>query len=100
LASLHNKREQEHYRKAIWEYIQLLLKTIDKEPQEQGYEFCRWMGERLATYLGLAEKVTQKEHKDQLTNEVVLNNKLFSGSFTHRLLFLILHPPKVASAPN
>jgi len=51
-------------------------------------------------YLGLAEKVTQKEHKDELTNEVVLNNKLFSRSFTHRLLFLILHPPKVASAPN
>jgi hypothetical protein len=51
LASLHNKREQEHYRKATWEYIQLLLETIDKEPQELGYEFCRWMGERLATYL-------------------------------------------------
>ena len=46
-------------------------------------------------YLGLAEKVTQKEHKDELTNEVVLNNKLFSRSFTHRLLFLILHPQKL-----
>jgi transposase len=51
LASLHNKREQEHYRKATWEYIQLLLETIDKEPQELGYEFGRWTGERLATYL-------------------------------------------------
>ena len=51
LASLHNKREQKHYRKSTWEYIQLLLETIDKEPQELGYEFCRWMGERLATYL-------------------------------------------------
>ena len=51
LASLENKREQEHYRKATWEYIQLLLETIDKEPQELGYEFSRWMGERLATYL-------------------------------------------------
>ncbi len=51
LASLHNKREQEHYRKSTWEYIQLLLETIDKEPQELGYKFCRWIGERLATYL-------------------------------------------------
>jgi transposase len=51
LASLHNKREQEHYRKATWEYIQLLLETIDKEPQELGYEFGRWTGERLATHL-------------------------------------------------
>jgi transposase len=28
-----------------------LLETIDKEPQELGYEFGRWTGERLATYL-------------------------------------------------
>ena len=51
LASLSNKREQEYYRKATDEYIQLLLETRDKEPQELGYEFGRWTGERLATYL-------------------------------------------------
>jgi transposase len=51
LASLENKREQEHYRKATSEYIQLLLEIIKKEPQELGYEFGRWTGERLATYL-------------------------------------------------
>lgn len=51
LTSLSNKREQEHYRKATDEYIQLLLKIIDKEPQDLGYEFGRWTGERLATYL-------------------------------------------------
>jgi transposase len=28
-----------------------LLQTIDKEPQELGYEFGRWTGELLATYL-------------------------------------------------
>lgn len=28
-----------------------MLETIDKEPQELGYEFGRWTGERLATYL-------------------------------------------------
>ena len=51
LESLHNKREQESYRKATPEYIKLLLETVDKEPQELGYEFGRWTGERLATYL-------------------------------------------------
>jgi len=51
LETLHNKREYEHYRKATPEYIELLLKTLDKEPSELGYEFGRWTAERLATYL-------------------------------------------------
>lgn len=51
LESLHNKREQASYRKASPEYIQLLLDTVDTQPQELGYEFGRWTGERLATYL-------------------------------------------------
>lgn len=51
LESLQNKREQEHYRKATPEYIQLLLEMLGKEPAELGYEFGRWTGERLATYL-------------------------------------------------
>jgi transposase len=54
LDSLHNKREQENYRKATPEYLKLLLETVEKEPSELGYEFGRWTGERLATYL--AEK--------------------------------------------
>jgi transposase len=51
LESLHNKREQESYRKATPEYIQLLVETVEKQPEELGYEFGRWTGERLATYL-------------------------------------------------
>ncbi len=51
LESLHNKREQEHDRKATPEYVQHLLKTVDKQPSELGYEFGRWTAERLATYL-------------------------------------------------
>lgn len=49
LESLHNKRDQESYRKAISKYINMLLDTVDKSPQE--LEFGRWTGERLATYL-------------------------------------------------
>ena len=51
LESLHNKREYEHYRKVTPEYIELLLKTADKQPSDLGYEFGRWTAERLATYL-------------------------------------------------
>ncbi|NMF61336.1 IS630 family transposase [Brasilonema octagenarum UFV-E1] len=51
LETLHNKREYEHYWKATPEYIELLLKTVDKEPSDLGYEFGRWTAERLATYL-------------------------------------------------
>ncbi len=51
LDTLHNKREYEHYRKATAEYIELLLKTVDSQPSDNGYEFGRWTAERLATYL-------------------------------------------------
>lgn len=51
LESLQNQRNQESHRKASVEYIRLLLETVDKEPSELGYEFGRWSGERLATYL-------------------------------------------------
>ena len=51
LETLRNKRDDEHYRKATPEYIELLLEIVDKEPSALGYEFGRWTAERLATYL-------------------------------------------------
>ena len=51
LESLHNKREEEHYRKATPEYINKLMETTEKDPSELGYEFGRWTTERLSTYL-------------------------------------------------
>src|SRR4028118_421534 len=51
LETLHNKREYEHYRKATPEYIELLLKTVERRPSDLGYELGRWTAERLATYL-------------------------------------------------
>lgn len=51
LSSLRNKREYEHYRKATTEYVELLLKTVERKPSDLGYEFGRWTAERLATYL-------------------------------------------------
>ena len=44
-----------NHKKATDKYIEILLETIDKEPEELGYEFGRWTAQRLATYL---EKIT------------------------------------------
>jgi transposase len=51
LESLQDQREQGNHRKVTEAYIQLLLEVIEKEPEKLGYEFGRWTGERLATYL-------------------------------------------------
>lgn len=50
-----DKRSLGNFRKATAEYEKILLETIDKNPEEYGYEFGRWTAARLATYL---EKVT------------------------------------------
>ncbi len=42
---------QGNNRKATDKYIEILLKTIDKDPKELGYEFGRWTTRRLAVYL-------------------------------------------------
>lgn len=51
LNSLRDQRELGNYRKVTDKYIQLLMQVIEQEPSELGYEFGRWTGERLATYL-------------------------------------------------
>ncbi len=40
-----------NHKKATDKYIEILLETINKDPQELGYEFGRWTAQRLATYL-------------------------------------------------
>ncbi|MBW4617313.1 MAG: IS630 family transposase [Desmonostoc vinosum HA7617-LM4] len=55
LESLKDERMKGNHKKATDKYIEILLETIDKEPQELGYEFGRWTAQRLATYL---EKLT------------------------------------------
>jgi transposase len=51
LESLQDRREKGNYQKATTEYIDLLMETIEKNPNELGYEFGRWSTARLATYL-------------------------------------------------
>ena len=51
LESLKDERMKGNHQKATKQYIEILLKTIEIEPQELGYEFGRWSAQRLATYL-------------------------------------------------
>jgi transposase len=44
-------RREGNFRKITQEYEDLLLKVIEKEPAEYGYEFGRWTAARLATHL-------------------------------------------------
>jgi transposase len=55
LDSFSDKRSSGNFRKVTPEYETMLIDTIDKEPEEYGYEFGRWTAARLATHL---EKVT------------------------------------------
>ena len=51
LESLKDERMKGNHKKATEKYIEILLGTIEKEPQELGYDFGRWSAQRLATYL-------------------------------------------------
>ena len=51
LESLIDKKMKGNHKKATDKYIDILLKTIEKDPQELGYNFGRWTAQRLATYL-------------------------------------------------
>jgi transposase len=51
LESLKDERMKGNHQKATEKYLEILLETIEKEPEELGYEFGRWSAQRLATYL-------------------------------------------------
>jgi transposase len=51
LESLKDKRMKGNHQKATEKYIEILLKTIEKDPEELGYKFGRWSAQRLAIYL-------------------------------------------------
>lgn len=51
LESLKDDRMKGNHRKITDKYIEILMETVEKEPQELGYQFGRWTGQRLAIYL-------------------------------------------------
>lgn len=51
LQSLRDKREEGNFRKATKAYEELLLVTIEEDPENYGYDFGRWTAARLALHL-------------------------------------------------
>ena len=51
LESLKVERMKGNYQKVTDSYQEILLETIEKEPEELGYDFGRWTAQRLAVYL-------------------------------------------------
>jgi transposase len=51
LESLIDERMKGNQKKVTDKYLEILLETIEKAPQELGYDFGRWTAQRLATYL-------------------------------------------------
>ena len=51
LESFKDNRMKDNYRKATEKYINLLLQTLELEPEKYGYEFGRQTTARLAIYL-------------------------------------------------
>lgn len=51
LESLKDERMKGNHHKITEKYLKILLDTVDKEPQEFGYEFGRWTAKRLAKHL-------------------------------------------------
>jgi transposase len=51
LESLKDEKMKGNHEKATDKYIEILLQTLDKKPEELGYEFGRWTAQRLAAYL-------------------------------------------------
>lgn len=54
LESLKDERMKGNHTKVTEQYIEILLETIDQEPEALGYAFGRWTAQRLATYLEIA----------------------------------------------
>ena len=80
IESLKDKRQQGNYRKATEQYIKLLLEVVELPPHELGYEFGRWTGERLSTYL--QQQTGIKLSSKQISRILQKKTKFISGQST------------------
>ncbi|BAQ66940.1 mobile element protein (plasmid) [Geminocystis sp. NIES-3709] len=72
--SLQDKRRKGNQTKATDKYIERLLEVVDKNPEDFGYDFGRWTGQRLSEHL---EKETGiKLSKSQVVR--ILKRKKYS----------------------
>jgi transposase len=75
METLKDKRMEGNHRKATEKYIEILLETVEKKPEELGYEFGRWTAKRLATYL--EEKTGIKLSSSQVTRILERKNYVY-----------------------
>lgn len=75
LESLKDERMKGNNTKATDKYIEILLETVEKEPEELGYEFGRWTGERLATYL---EQITEIKLSGSQVRRILKKKSMFT----------------------
>jgi len=76
LESLEEVRKNENHKKATDEYINLLLKIVDEDPKDLGYEFGRWTATRLAAHL---EKETGIKLSGSQVRRILRRNMCISG---------------------
>jgi transposase len=63
---------KKNHKKATDKYIEILLETLEVEPQELGYDFRRWTAQRLAIYL---EKFTEIKLSGGLVRRILKQKK-------------------------
>ena len=66
LESLIDERMKGNPKKATDKYREILLETIQKDPQELGYNFGRATAQRLATYLDKSTGIKLSVGQDKL----------------------------------
>ena len=82
LESLKDERMKGNHQKATEKYREILLETIEKEPEELGYEFGRWTAQRLATYL---EEITGIKLSGSQVRRILPRKKYPKGLASRRV---------------
>jgi transposase len=85
LESLKDERMKGNHKKTTDKYIEILLETIDKEPEELGYEFGRWTALKISNifrkkYRNSIKRLTSKEDIKSIEElETLLHQLLNEG---------------------
>jgi transposase len=79
METLKDKRMEGNHRKATDKYIEILLETVEKEPEELGYEFGRWTAKRWVEFIRKGDKqnfyeVMKEFYQDLISEWVAQGN--------------------------
>jgi transposase len=77
LESFRDQRGQGNHQKVTPEYINLLIKAVEQEPTELGYEFGRWTAQRPAEHLAKETNIALSSR--QVNRPLKKSNIVISG---------------------